>query len=632
MYILNGQETVNVFEEARNSKMAEVALSSILVCPICLCLFKDPVAPPCQHTFCNSCLTQALQQRSLCPICRSPVYDYRRNLIVANLLDEICSQKTKSTPQSSNKSDTTLPSIKIIKLSMTDSYASHWDSRAGIREIVQNWYDGMVEKVPYFGDLEISKEISEETWIGKWNSQVHGTLVYDNTSKKLLFHNFNTSLERKILLLGSTSKKDNKNFVGKFGEGLKVGILALLREKKKINIRSGRELWEFDVIDDDDFGGSKVLCVKIHQSPIDHATATEISGVEAHEWELIKKDFLFLNFTENKVHTPKGTVLLDPQYNHKLYVKGFWISDMKEEGLLMGIDARELTLDRDRRAVVKRAELDNLVSEIWSQAILVNKSLVPILYDMLMDGNPMISNCPWHIDNDGIELLSRQFFSREGLEAFPVINTDKDQVFLVEENLRKKAVLCPPGLTDILQKATEIAPYLEILRNNNRKNITQVPANELTPTQQQILQNAIGFYKVVDPTINPQNIEIVQFSETTKLVERDKFDKSKMLLSKFLLSYDFIHSNYSRCQIGSSTSSCSCCETQIVLALIGEKATEKSTNFFMKESYKNILLERLLQYSLNEVKFNKGTTTPAPTKSTTSTTTTTTSTYPNILT
>lgn len=40
-----------------------------LSCPICISLLRDPFVTSCGHTFCCSCLTAHLEERSTCPSC-----------------------------------------------------------------------------------------------------------------------------------------------------------------------------------------------------------------------------------------------------------------------------------------------------------------------------------------------------------------------------------------------------------------------------------------------------------------------------------------------------------------------------------------------------------------------------------
>ena len=58
-----------------------------------------------------------------------------------------------------------------------------------------------------------------------------------------------------------------------------------------------------------------------------------------------------------------GTLLFDERFQHKLFVKGFFVADMDEEGgLVHGVDFDDLQVDRDRRAILKKHEIDRKVS------------------------------------------------------------------------------------------------------------------------------------------------------------------------------------------------------------------------------------------------------------------------------
>jgi hypothetical protein len=70
-----------------------------------------------------------------------------------------------------------------------------------------------------------------------------------------------------------------------------------------------------------------------------------------------------------------GTLLFDERFRHKLFVKGFWISDMDEEGGLQhGVDFNDLQIDRDRRAVMKRHDIDRKVESILFTCNILNSS------------------------------------------------------------------------------------------------------------------------------------------------------------------------------------------------------------------------------------------------------------------
>ncbi|KAL5231242.1 hypothetical protein ABZP36_030018 [Zizania latifolia] len=43
-----------------------------LKCPICLSLLSSAVSTPCNHIFCNDCLTESMKSASSCPVCKVP--------------------------------------------------------------------------------------------------------------------------------------------------------------------------------------------------------------------------------------------------------------------------------------------------------------------------------------------------------------------------------------------------------------------------------------------------------------------------------------------------------------------------------------------------------------------------------
>ncbi|XP_064805840.1 nuclear factor 7, brain-like isoform X1 [Oncorhynchus masou masou] len=69
-------------------------LSEQLQCPVCLCLFTDPVSLPCDHTFCRTCISTHLlrssaKSQSCCPECRCPFSqkDLRAHRVLTNMAD-----------------------------------------------------------------------------------------------------------------------------------------------------------------------------------------------------------------------------------------------------------------------------------------------------------------------------------------------------------------------------------------------------------------------------------------------------------------------------------------------------------------------------------------------------------------
>ena len=88
--------------------VAEV--KSMLTCSICLETFVDPVTARCMHTFCNTCLRNALSASKIthksCPICRVPIKSMRDTVedsrIKSLLAIMQCSNDSKSNDAGNN--------------------------------------------------------------------------------------------------------------------------------------------------------------------------------------------------------------------------------------------------------------------------------------------------------------------------------------------------------------------------------------------------------------------------------------------------------------------------------------------------------------------------------------------------
>ncbi len=63
-------------------------------CPLCLCVFNNPISCPNGHTFCSHCLDRCLRSSTHCPYCREQISysNLSRNLIVRNIIDglDVC--------------------------------------------------------------------------------------------------------------------------------------------------------------------------------------------------------------------------------------------------------------------------------------------------------------------------------------------------------------------------------------------------------------------------------------------------------------------------------------------------------------------------------------------------------------
>ena len=212
--------------------------------------------------------------------------------------------------------------MKKYELSLSRNYVSSWGIEEAIRELLQNAKDSDGEE-----KIDIDKQ--------------NGIITITNK---------NTSIPSSTLLLGNTSKKDDLDKIGQFGEGYKLAILVLLREGKDVSIQNGNKLWEPSFEYSDNFD-CEVLCITETDSS-GNDLVFEISGFSGCELADLENEFLGINGqTYNSIHTSYGEILTDSQFKGKVFVEGLPVYEDDNFNYGYNFDARYVTLDRDRKSI-----------------------------------------------------------------------------------------------------------------------------------------------------------------------------------------------------------------------------------------------------------------------------------------
>ena len=109
-----------------------------------------------------------------------------------------------------------------IELTIAPNYVPNWTLVDAIRELFQN-------------ALDQQKQNNENE--ASWN--------YDDDTGVLTISNATSKLTAASLLLGQTTKADDKSTIGQFGEGYKIATLVLLREGQNVVFYNygAREIW-----------------------------------------------------------------------------------------------------------------------------------------------------------------------------------------------------------------------------------------------------------------------------------------------------------------------------------------------------------------------------------------------------
>jgi hypothetical protein len=222
-------------------------------------------------------------------------------------------------------------STRHFDLPLARDYVRHWGLTEAIREIVQNAID--------------SDSPFEYAFMGDCLSI---------TSRY-------TTLDAKTLILGSTSKADDKDKIGSFGEGYKLALLVLLRLGYNVQVLNGDKLWTPSFVHSELYD-SEIL--RITETPVggNQGLSFLVQGIGNEDANRIRNTCLFMQ--------PPMTDVIGTKYGHILpsrpgflYVGGLMVTTTD---LDYGYDIlpQHIKLERDRQTVADW-DLMWLIKNMW---------------------------------------------------------------------------------------------------------------------------------------------------------------------------------------------------------------------------------------------------------------------------
>jgi len=235
-----------------------------------------------------------------------------------------------------------------------------------------------------------------------WSGSDGGTVYLRNVGERC-------HLDRTALLLGETSKAGRKDLLGRWGDGLKVGTLALVRAGCEVRVRTGRETWTARIGPAAIYGGAEVLNFDISVSSATYAgVEVRVRGINQALWSSLKRRFRWLTgagrlsaaqeSTETETWTSAGCLIRPPATPctcptdectctkpaaGSVFVRGIWVEQSSE--LRWSYDFSNVELDVDRQTV-KSWDLHSSAQTIWEQAMQASEALQPDLFELLLAG------------------------------------------------------------------------------------------------------------------------------------------------------------------------------------------------------------------------------------------------------
>ncbi|WP_313069937.1 hypothetical protein [Lacrimispora sp.] len=219
---------------------------------------------------------------------------------------------------------------ECYELTLTQNYVSDWTFCDAIRELIQNGTDQEI--------LDNSNDFS---------------INYDYKNEILRFTNSKSKLSINTLLLGKSSKSDNDDTVGQFGEGYKIAALVLNRLGKTFTVYNNEknEVWKSSFKNSEKWR-EKILSFYIEKSPTkDKGLVIEIGNVSSRENNDLYDVWLgFYDFDESeRIETTYGDILLSEDFKDRIFVNGLSINCTEEMKYGYNFKPKYIKLERDRK-------------------------------------------------------------------------------------------------------------------------------------------------------------------------------------------------------------------------------------------------------------------------------------------
>lgn len=395
---------------------------------------------------------------------------------------------------------------QIIQLTLSKDYVSDWGNWEAIREILQNAIDSKEHKI----------EFNEDS---------------------MTITSFDGVIDKKHLILGNSSKRDDDTKIGTYGEGFKLALLVLIRENKNVVIHNGADVWTpfFDTHIEIE---NECLNVEIEKNVLtdnDGKVSFIISGLNEEEIKEIKEKSLFEanNFIEAEF---EGSSCWESKGKPKLYIGGLYVCDLgKKYHMSYNFAPNILRLDRDRKSVCTF----NLSYEATRMITLSgNYELLSMLADCSADDISdyySFSEPTYYYGTRDPEVLtpseklktivSENFVSKHGELAYPISNDWDEKTKRIKTVKSIEAgyvpVIIKSGYYNMLTKALTEKKFEDFKFNLSEEIIAYFEENKkhLRSKQKQSLEKIVNMIYVMEGKEIPK--------EMKKKVVVDNFDSDK---------------------------------------------------------------------------------------------------------
>lgn len=399
--------------------------------------------------------------------------------------------------------------MATYELTISPDYVPTWGIQEGVREILQNAIDADTAGYPM-------------------------SYTYDETRNVLKIENEGGKLYYSTLLMGETTKAGQANQIGEFGEGYKLGILALLRAGKQVKIFNRcsdmPQKWEASLTYSEKYT-SKILCIKtinLQPQAINKLTF-QIEDITPDEWDECKRIFLHFKGAYghyNKYQTYVGDVLEGEDVKGCLFVSDILIS--KDEKLWYGYNFKPqfITLNRDR-SIIDRWSRDNGISRIWNHLGNEDKYIAMIENMLINNADDVASiGSRWYVNKNLTQKIAERFKEKHGQNAHPV-SCDTEEKSLGFYNVR--GIIAPKVYADLIEQS--IGTCNQIIETKKQTPVKSVEIEDLN--EQEKCSLLIAKELINKENVLPHKVLVVEFHDRNVMgrVSNGTIEVSRYILS-----------------------------------------------------------------------------------------------------
>lgn len=378
--------------------------------------------------------------------------------------------------------------MATIELTLDAGYCHRWGVWEGIREILQNGIDGERQL-----GCPLSVHVTKS-----------GTLIVENTGAEI---------PREAILIGFSTKRDDPNLSGQFGEGLKLGVLALVRSGYEVVIRNRREVWKPVIEKSEKFNSANVLKFKITKGQKDYmGLRVEVKGIDREIWEKeLEPRFLFLKAPEKSIETMFGTILLDPKLCGHVFVKGIYVDHDAE--LEYGFDFPEAELDRDRR-MIRSWDLRYKTARVVMEASRKQPELFSSVFDLMEKGTSDVENMGYVADENTefVEKAAEAFIAKYGENSVPVSDLGESREI---DHLGRRGIIVSKPLRKVLEH--KFGDHYNVRKKLSESSFEVLTYSDLNDEEKSNLELAVEMIRLVDTRLEISFIQIVEYADIQML-------------------------------------------------------------------------------------------------------------------